>query len=100
MTRKHAEPTAKTTDLLAFSLAISLAMGSLIGCNSVQYRAESLPPEFRQAATKHGDQMDLSKIARPGLSEAVIAPSDLLEEARKVFPNTQLAKDFLTIEIK
>ena len=30
----------------------------------------------------------------------VITPDDLLKEARKVFPNTQLAKDFLTAEIK
>ena len=30
----------------------------------------------------------------------VITPSDLLKEAQKVFPNTQLAKDFLTVEIK
>jgi len=29
-----------------------------------------------------------------------ITPSDLLKEAQKVFPNTQLAKDFLTTEIK
>ena len=29
-----------------------------------------------------------------------ITPSDLLKEAKKVFPNTQLAKDFLTAEIK
>tara|TARA_A100001388_G_scaffold172291_1_gene128729 strand:- start:33 stop:623 length:591 start_codon:yes stop_codon:yes gene_type:complete len=29
-----------------------------------------------------------------------IRPSDLLKEAQKVFPNTQLAKDFLTTEIK
>ena len=29
-----------------------------------------------------------------------ITPSDLLKEAQKVFPNTQLAKDFLTVEIK
>jgi len=29
-----------------------------------------------------------------------ITPSDLLKEAQKVFPNTQLAKDFLTSEIK
>jgi len=29
-----------------------------------------------------------------------ITPSDLLIEAQKVFPNTQLAKDFLTTEIK
>jgi len=29
-----------------------------------------------------------------------ITPSDLLKEAKKVFPNTQLAKDFLTVEIK
>jgi ribonuclease Z len=29
-----------------------------------------------------------------------ITPSDLLKEAQKVFPNTQLAKDFLTEELK
>ena len=29
-----------------------------------------------------------------------ITPSDLLREAQKVFPNTQLAKDFLTAEIR
>ena len=29
-----------------------------------------------------------------------IAPSDLLKEAQRVFPNTLLAKDFLTTEIK
>jgi len=29
-----------------------------------------------------------------------ITPSDLLKQAQKVFPNTQLAKDFLTEEIK
>ena len=29
-----------------------------------------------------------------------ITPSDLLKEAQKVFPNTQLAKDFLSTEIK
>ena len=29
-----------------------------------------------------------------------ITPSDLLKEAQKVFPNTQLARDFLTSEIK
>ena len=29
-----------------------------------------------------------------------ITPIDLLKEAQKVFPNTQLAKDFLTAEIK
>ncbi len=29
-----------------------------------------------------------------------IMPSDLLREAQKIFPNTQLAKDFLTAEIK
>ena len=29
-----------------------------------------------------------------------ITPSDLLKEAQKVFPNTQLAKDFLTAKIK
>jgi len=30
----------------------------------------------------------------------LITPSDLLKEAQKVFPNTHLAKDFLTAEIK
>ena len=30
----------------------------------------------------------------------LITPSDLLKEAQKVFPNTQLAKNFLTAEIK
>ena len=29
-----------------------------------------------------------------------ITPSDLLKEAQKVFPNTQIAKDFLNVEIK
>ena len=29
-----------------------------------------------------------------------IKPSDLVKEAQKVFPNTQLAQDFLTKEIK
>ena len=29
-----------------------------------------------------------------------ITPNDLLKEAQKVFPNTQLAKDFLTVDIK
>ena len=29
-----------------------------------------------------------------------ITPSDLLKEAQKIFPNTSLAKDFLTTEIK
>ena len=29
-----------------------------------------------------------------------IKPSDLLKEAQKIFPNTYLAKDFLTAEIK
>ena len=29
-----------------------------------------------------------------------VTPNDLLKEAQKVFPNTQLAKDFLTAEIK
>ena len=29
-----------------------------------------------------------------------ITPSDLLKEAQKIFPNTYLAKDFLTSEIK
>ena len=33
-------------------------------------------------------------------SKNSITPSDLLKEAQKVFPNTQLAKDFLTAEIK
>ena len=33
-------------------------------------------------------------------SKNAITPSDLLKEAQKVFPNTQLAKDFLTAEIK
>ena len=33
-------------------------------------------------------------------SKNSIAPSDLLKEAQKVFPNTHLAKDFLTTEIK
>ena len=32
-------------------------------------------------------------------SKNSITPSDLLKEAQKVFPNTQLAKDFLTAEI-
>ena len=31
---------------------------------------------------------------------SLIKPSDLLKEAQKIFPNTQLAKDFLTTEIK
>jgi len=29
-----------------------------------------------------------------------VTPNDLLKEAQKLFPNTQLAKDFLTVEIK
>ncbi len=33
-------------------------------------------------------------------SKNSITPRDLLKEAQKVFPNTQLAKDFLTAEIK
>ena len=33
-------------------------------------------------------------------SKSPITPSDLLKEARKIFPNTHLAKDFLTEEIK
>ena len=33
-------------------------------------------------------------------SKNTITPSDLLKEAKKVFPNTHLAKDFLTAEIK
>ena len=31
---------------------------------------------------------------------SLIKPSDLLKEAQKIFPNTHLAKDFLTTEIK
>ena len=31
---------------------------------------------------------------------SLIKPSDLLLEAKKIFPNTHLAKDFLTVEIK
>jgi len=33
-------------------------------------------------------------------SKNLITPDDLLKEAQKVFPNTELAKDFLTAEIK
>ena len=33
-------------------------------------------------------------------NKSVITPSDLLKEAQNVFPNTHLAKDFLTAEIK
>jgi len=33
-------------------------------------------------------------------SKNVITPSDLLKEAQKIFPNTQLAKDFMSEEIR
>ncbi|MFZ9280939.1 MAG: ribonuclease Z, partial [Vulcanococcus sp.] len=28
-----------------------------------------------------------------------VTPDDLLEEARAIFPNTELAKDFLSVEV-
>ena len=73
------EPTAPISRLTGWSLAIVLAVGLTTGCGSVHYRAERLPPEFRQAASKHGDQIDLSQVALAGIGEAVIAPSDLLQ---------------------
>ena len=32
--------------------------------------------------------------------KSLIKPIDLLKEAQKIFPNTYLAKDFLTAEVK
>jgi polysaccharide export outer membrane protein len=50
-----------------------------MGCQSAAYRAEVLPAEFRAAATKSNQAINLAQITSPGTSNSILAPGDLLE---------------------
>ncbi len=58
------------------SLAV---MALFLGCKSAAYRAESLPREFRAASTNNKTFLNLAQISSPGVSNAMLAPGDLLE---------------------
>ncbi len=69
---------ASSTRNLRWSLSL-LAIPLLVtGCQSSAFRAARLPPEFR-AATHVDSTLNLARIASPGSSSSIIAPSDLLE---------------------
>ncbi len=52
------------------------------------------------AAKANVDQLILTHLSPRYAPGNQTCPSDLLNEAKKIFPNTQLAKDFLQIDIK
>ena len=54
----------------------------------------------RQALLSNAKKLIITHLSPRYTNKNAITPSDLLKEAQKVFPNTQLAKDFLTVEIK
>ena len=49
------------------------------GCQSPAFRAGKLPAKYRSAARGDRQSIDFSKVASSGPSDAVIAPSDLLD---------------------
>lgn len=51
----------------------------LVGCQSGGYRASQLPPELRVSSARRTKSIDLSRLTSPGVSDAIIAPHDLLE---------------------
>ena len=54
----------------------------------------------RTALLSNTKKLIITHLSPRYTSKNTITPSDLLKEAKKVFPNTHLAKDFLTAEIK
>ena len=54
----------------------------------------------RTALLSNSKKLIITHLSPRYTNKNSIKPSDLLKEAQKVFPNTHLAKDFLTAEIK
>ena len=54
----------------------------------------------KTALLSNAKKLIITHISPRYTQRSPIKPSDLLREAQKIFPNTHLAKDFLTTEIK
>ena len=52
------------------------------------------------ALLSNAKKLIITHLSRWYTKRSSVTPSDLLKEAQKIFPNTYLAKDFLTSEIK
>ena len=60
-------------------LLLVTALILISGCKSQAIRAGKLPSKFRTAERSNRQTIDFSRVASTGASDAVIAPSDLLE---------------------
>ena len=52
---------------------------ALSGCQTGNFRAKSLPNEYRTVASTGGRAVDFSRVSSPGVSDSLIARGDLLE---------------------
>ena len=51
----------------------------LCGCQTANFRAVNLPPQFRAAEPKENVTVNLARIAAPGYSNTLISPGDVLD---------------------
>ncbi len=63
--------------ILLFTAIIAIIF--LGGCQTSTFRAARLPLEYRVSAQSQTKTIDFSRVASPGTSNSIIAPSDLLE---------------------
>ena len=78
MAQLLAKRTARTKGI-ALLFACFTGCMLAVGCQSSGFRANQLPPEYRAAKKSRSENIDFSRVSVPGSSEALIAPSDLLE---------------------
>ncbi len=99
------------TDTLFSKAAIELAQGADLLIHEATYSHEDAEMAYQRQhststmAAQVAAEADVGQLALTHLSPRYapgnrVTPNDLLKEARAIFPNTILAKDFLTIEIK
>ncbi len=60
-------------------LVLLMAVVLVAGCQSAGYRAAQLPSEFRAATLRGQREIDLARVASPGISDAMLSSGDLLE---------------------
>ena len=99
------------TDTLFSESAVSLSLNAdlLVHESTFSKEDESMAYEKLHSTTimaaktallSNTKKLIITHLSPSYTNKNAIKPSDLLKEAQKVFPNTQLAKDFLTAEIK
>jgi len=77
--RDNSKPTAEPLRRACWRLALLLCLVQWAGCQTATIRPQKLPEEWRAKATTGNRAIDYSRVAAAGVSDSLIAVSDLLE---------------------